>query len=426
MNVLCLHHRGAPADTPYHRWARAAGHGPPLLLASREHLEREGEQLPLAQGYRYVEALDAYDATGRLEARVLDLARDLGVRRLLACHERDLPRAARLREILDLPGPRPEAVLPSGDRLELTERARAAGLATAAARAVDSATDVLAFAARHGFPLLVRPRRTGAPGPSRLLVSRAELRGWLAEAPGPHRPGLMVETRPAGRRYQVHGLVLGGRLAWAWPADRVNRRASGLNWVTETTLSPDRPLTLALLERTGRLVAALPPGRAHVIRADFVRTPAGRLVLLDLTDGIGTDAGRGLCRTALGVDSAEALARVQLGLEPRSAGPDRPLRMAARLSLVRPAGTVRALPAPPPFPWADRFRAHVTAGLRLHGPADAADVALSAYVTAPDRTRCHTRLRLLERWITDGGITAMEPTRVALAARNQSGGRTTQ
>ncbi|GAA1902444.1 hypothetical protein GCM10009716_10410 [Streptomyces sodiiphilus] len=401
MSVLFLHHRGSLADTPYHRWTREAGGGPPLLLTSREHLEREDEQLPLAEGYRYVEALDGYDSTGRLEARVLDLARDLRVRRLVACHERDLQRAARLRQILGLPGPRPQSLLPCDDRLVLKERARAAGLATSPGQAVDSATDVLTFAARHGFPLLLRPRRPEAAGASRLIASRAELTAWLDDDAGPHRPGLMVQALPVGRRYQVHGLLLGGRAVLTWPSDRVSRRVGGLDWTTETTLSPNHPLTLALLERTERLVAVLPSGPAHVIRADFVRTPLG-LVLLDLVDGIGPDAGRGLCRAALGVDPAEALARVQLGLEPRSTGPDRPLRIAARLTLVRPAGAVRALPGPPPFPWVDRFRTHVDRSLRLNGPADATDFAVSAYVTAPGRTLCFSRLRLLERWIGHG------------------------
>ncbi|MGJ3561618.1 hypothetical protein ACR6C2_38570 [Streptomyces sp. INA 01156] len=131
MSVLVLHQIGSLRGSPYHEWLD--GHdGDVLLLTCAENLRLVAEELPPpGSGYAHAEALDGYDGSGLLEERALDLARERGVRHVVACHERDLERAAVLREILSLPGQRMDTVEPFRDKTLMKRIAADAGLAAA-------------------------------------------------------------------------------------------------------------------------------------------------------------------------------------------------------------------------------------------------------------------------------------------------------
>ncbi|HEV3406258.1 MAG TPA: NikS protein, partial [Candidatus Dormibacteraeota bacterium] len=94
-------HRGPLAGTPYDRWLSDLGTHV-LLLAAQEQLDLSGDALPREGAYRHVEAVRGYDVNGYVEMRALQLARRHGVRHIVATQERDLERAAQLREILGL------------------------------------------------------------------------------------------------------------------------------------------------------------------------------------------------------------------------------------------------------------------------------------------------------------------------------------
>ncbi|SER12979.1 Biotin carboxylase [Streptomyces sp. yr375] len=135
--------------------------------------------------------------------------------RIVALHESDLDLAAELRAEFDLPGVRGEDLRPLRDKLLMARRLQAAGLPVpATAPAPDHAT-VAAFAAEHGWPVLVKPRR----GTASVGVTRLDSPQELARYPFPRDTALLVQPWLPDRILHVDGVFTGENLG-VWRASR--------------------------------------------------------------------------------------------------------------------------------------------------------------------------------------------------------------
>ena len=410
MGALILHHRGSLAASPYDRWL-ADYDGDVVLLASRQHLELVGEELPSGDtGYRQLEALPDYEAGGRVEARALELARRYRLDRIIACQEQDLERAAQLREILGLPGQRLSSVLVFRDKVMMKDAARAAGIPVAAYRDVECAVDIIAFAAEHGFPIVVKPRDSAASIDVAILHTPEALDGYLdrAELSGRYRPNLMVESFVPGPMCHIDGLVIGGRVIFAWPSQYLFVEADFAEdhrGRLDVTLDPDDPLTARLLDFADRLLDALPGPDNFAFHAEVFHTPDDRLVLCEIACRTGGTAIRQILRTLFGVDANEAWVRAELGLPVPivlDRTPLRPSTMAGQLSVTRRPGTVLAVPGRPPFPWIEQAAVFVRAGQTINRAAFSSDLMASFVVAGSDRELVERRLRRVETWFLSG------------------------
>jgi biotin carboxylase len=408
MGVLILHY--GPLDiTPYDRWL-ADYDGDILLLASREYAERVGERLPDNGRYRHAELVAGYEASGSVEARALELAGQYRVDRIIACQERDLERAAQLRELLDLPGQRLSSVLPFRNKVMMKDAVRASGVPVAAYRDVECATDIITFAGEHGFPIVVKPRDSAGSIGLKIIESSAELDAFLDQVDlyGQYQPNLMVESFVPGPMCHIDGLVVGGQLVFAWPSQYLFRLASFAedpNGRLDVTLDPDDPLTARLLKFTDQVLEALPGPDNFAFHAEVFHTPDDQLVLCEIACRTGGAAIRSVMRTLFGVDPNEVWVRAELGLPlPVDTGslPLRPSTMAGQLVLVKRPGAVLDVPGTPPFPWVEKSNIFIRPGQTMTKPAYSADFLASFVVSGPARQDCESRMRQLERWFFDG------------------------
>ncbi|MGV9242159.1 ATP-grasp domain-containing protein [Streptomyces sp. NPDC003710] len=431
MSVLVLHQVGSVHAVPYDQWF-ADYDGDVLLLVSRDNLERVGEELPPAgAGYAHAEAVDGYDTGGELEERALDLARQHGVRHVVASHERDLERAAVLREILALPGQQPDSVLPFRDKSLMKKLAAAAGVQVAAHREIETATDIVSFAAEHGYPVVLKPRDSAGSVGLRILHTREELEGYLEhdfDLYGAGQPNIIAEEYVPGPLCHVDGLVLGGKVALAWPSQYQYALAT---YATDTgpridlTLDTDDPLAHRLLAFTERLLQALPGPENFAFHAEVFHTPDDELVLCEIACRTGGAAIRDVITLLFGADPTRSWLRAELGLPvsvPRTSGAERPLprTMTGQMVLMKRPGRVVAVPeTPPDFPWIERFRVFVKPGRRMTAARTSSDFLCTVLVSGRDRAEVEERLRRVEAWflgelvledVAHGGAPSPGPT----------------
>ncbi|KPI00292.1 hypothetical protein OK074_5900 [Actinobacteria bacterium OK074] len=404
MNVLVLH-RGSLTANPYHRWL-ADHDGGIVLLACRDSLDRHGERLPTGDPrYLHAEALDAYDTDSLLEARAAELARRYGVTQIVACQERDLERAARLRQDLALVGPLPDEVAPFRDKWTMKHRARLAGLPVAEHALVTNPDRLLAFVGRHGLPAVVKPRRGAGSVGLRILTDRTEVDGFVASGACAHRePAWLVESFVPGGMCHIDGLVTGGRIRSMWPFQYLYTLASfreDRDARLDLPFDPGDPLAHRLLDFGRGVLRALPGPEDFAFHIEVFRTPEDELVLCEAACRAPGAALRDVHRTMFGFDPAQAAVRAQLGL-PLPAGasdrvPARPRVLAGQMLLMKRPGTVRRLPesleGSPGLAW---HRIFVEVGGRMTAPTYSADVLAAFVVSGPTRAVCERRMRELD------------------------------
>ncbi|MEU0720039.1 hypothetical protein ABZ498_23015 [Streptomyces lavendulocolor] len=240
---------------------------------------------------------------------------------VLALSEFDLELAAELRQRFGVPGRGPREVAAVRDKVVMKGLVEAAGLRVPAFRATPTAAEVRDFAARHGYPFVLKPR-AGADSQGVHVVPDA---GRLEELlDGAELGDAQCEEYVDGVLYQVDGVVAGGELLTlrSWRCG-----GSCLDFATGTAFSSvandDRDFERRVTAFTERVCAALgitdDVFHLEVFRVEGRGDGAGdEIVFLE----VGARAGGGQVRVVwdevYGVDLVAASALVQIGDVPKT------------------------------------------------------------------------------------------------------------
>ncbi|MFI1966483.1 ATP-grasp domain-containing protein [Streptomyces pathocidini] len=206
---------------------------------------RAARQLPA--GAAAVEIVGSTeDAKAVREAVDALVSRNGAPTRIVALHETDLDLAAELRGEYGLPGQRTETLQPLRDKLLMARRLAAAGVPVPATAPAEDRTAVAEFAERHGWPVLLKPRR----GTASAGITRLDGPDRLAAYAFPPDTAMVVQPWLPHRVLHVDGVHTGEGLG-VWRASRY--LSTCLEFTGGTALGSVELDDLAALERIGRI-----------------------------------------------------------------------------------------------------------------------------------------------------------------------------
>ncbi|GAA2742182.1 ATP-grasp domain-containing protein [Kitasatospora cinereorecta] len=248
-----------------------------------------------------------------VRAAVDALAAELGPpERIVALHEVDLDVAAELREDLKVPGDTPAELDPFRDKLAMARRLAGQGVAVPAAAEAPDRAAVAAFAAQHGWPVILKPVR----GTASAHVTRLDGPADLARHTFPAGLPLMVQAYLPHAVLHVDGLADGGELR-VWRASRyVNTCLDFTRGEALGSVELDDPVLLkAVGEFTHAAVAAMSTGpwvfHLELFASDDSTDPV--LHVLEVGARPGGAEVPFVWREVHGVDLMAATVDVQLG-----------------------------------------------------------------------------------------------------------------
>ncbi|SDI71915.1 ATP-grasp domain-containing protein [Actinokineospora alba] len=365
-HILILNRFDRETDCRYPRYVDHAVDRVAYIASTAGH---SGVDTALAEAVGVVDDLADWQAVSKL---ALGIVREFGpLDHVVALFERDLEVAARLRELLDVPGPRPAEIERVRDKVTMKELVVAAGLRVPRFTDVGSPEQVARFAEETGFPVVLKPRDGSGSQGIYLINSAASLAETLASP----LENYSCEEFIDATMYQVDGVVQDG-------AVRVLRAFRLLNTCLDYTLgqpfgsvASDDPVLEKRLAGYSEVVMAALGVRDSVFHlevfvvdrpADPTAVPAAYddLVFLEVAARPGGAELPHLWREVYGLDLLEVATRLTLGESPRlapsAAGgeaggyllmpepPVRPCRVVSTTSLLDrvPEMYAEVLPAP--------------------------------------------------------------------------------
>jgi biotin carboxylase len=370
--------------TPYRDWLGAeAGL---RLIVPRTDVEHS---LPGWVDPDSVIAVPEYENSGAVELAAVAAYQDRPFGHLIALSEYDLLRAARLRELLDLPGQGSESARAFRDKAVMKERWRRAGVPSAPFRSLETPADLLEFAGEVGFPVVVKPRTGSGSRSVRVLSSLSELNEWLVETwsvSALQRSNWLAEGFVHGRIVHVDGILRGDEFEVAWPS----RITAQLQYVSRgglvsAQLDADDPLVEPCRALTRAALSALPHTDPVLFHAELWECADGRLLMNEIASREGGSNIPPTIRYAFGVSLAERFVRQMVHPEQDpGAVPDRPVRAAGFAIVAPPRGTIMSIPPLKAYaakPWLGGVRLHAKVGKTYSDPASTADVVASCVLT---------------------------------------------
>ena len=188
--------------------------------------------------------------------------------------------AARLREVLGVPGMTVAETVPFRDKGRMKQVLEAAGLRTPRHARSRTMRDCLDAAATIGYPVVVKPIAGAGSADTHRVDDRAALERLLPALA--HVEEVSVEEYVAGEEYTFDTICAGGEvlfhnLAWYRPKPIVGRNVEWISPQTVTLRAVDDPLLAPGVELGRKVLAALgfTTGFTHM---EWFLTPGGEAV----------------------------------------------------------------------------------------------------------------------------------------------------
>ncbi|MER7172986.1 ATP-grasp domain-containing protein [Streptomyces mesophilus] len=359
-----------------------------------------------ASGDRYEQLVPVADylESSQVELTAYRLHQERPFDMVVALAEFDLLRAARLRELLGIPGQSVASAMAYRDKLVMKRTLGAAGVPVAGYAEVSAASDILAFAERSGFPFVVKPRRGAGSMGVEIVHDTADLERVALAHPGlgsDEGASLLAEEYVPNSTLHVDGLIVGGEVRLIWPSTHGEtstldyREGGGLMSCMLDRTDPRWEPSVKLVHET---IAALPTPGTTLFHAEVFHTPDGRMLMNEIASRIGGAKVARALRAAFGISPVSEYLRALATGEVGFASGMEPEQLAGWLLMPPSPGRIRHIPTSCPVPDIDEFSVYAAAGQETKSAIASVDGLMTVVAVGEERAAVGKRLEETRDW----------------------------
>ncbi|MCX2829472.1 hypothetical protein CN568_24185 [Bacillus pseudomycoides] len=321
-------------------------------------------------GYSLVKGFRNYDSNGLVEVEAVKLGKEHSISRVIALDERDLLRAARIREALDIPGQSVESARAFRHKPTMKSYIKKAGLPCPDYMEVYSPMDLYKFILKNGFPIVVKPQDGFGSINTKVIWNWEQAEEFMESTA---LVNMMVETFVDGEMYHSNGLIMDGEIVFLavgrYGTVPLNRVAGGgyqqvLGALTEL-LSPDEEIFSRIYEFTNNIVKSLPAPNHSSFHCEMFHTANDQLVFCEIASRTaGARIGECIIQS-YGVDLNAEWSRLECGLDvtvPRNIVPK---QLSASYLIPTRRGKLISMIDSFPFSWVTEYQPRVKEGEEL-------------------------------------------------------------
>lgn len=366
MAVLVLNRFGKdrPHMTQFREWLHELEE--PLYMFTDEEFAGQFNDFDIVRTFKN------FSVNERVEVEALRLYADKPYRKVIALDERDLIRAARLRERIGLPGQSVESAVAYRDKTVMKSYIQRAGLNCPKYRKLVSALDLYDFVQENGLPVVVKPiDGFGSVGTTfvhteedlETVYERGQFEGW------------MVEAFVQGEMFDVDGVIVDRRMKFGSVGRYINGAMvfhEGIGLLVEM-VTPKEPIFARIQEFARQVIDAMPSPQFASFHFELFHTPDDQLVFCEIASR--TVGGRiGECvNQSYGIDLNREWVRLDTGLEHSIPTVDAWSQYSAVYLIPKRNGKLVSMIEKFPFEWVTEYQPRMKAGEQTHGNASSVD-----------------------------------------------------
>lgn len=393
--TILIFNRLPHEDVPYEVWLKDLNEEL-VLLTSKTYADH------FTKGYKKVFSFENYDFNSAVEFKALQLYEESPYRFVIATAERDILRAAKIREYLGLEGQSWESALSFRDKVKMKTILQKANVRVPHFAYLESVVDLYQFIRNHGYPVVVKPVDGMGSRNTEILYHDEDTIRFLEHG---LPPGLEVEEFIEGEMYHVDGLVLNGELKLCWPSKYLNHCLAFQegDYLGSYLLSPNNPLTQRLRQYVTSILNILPTPLHTSFHAEVFHTPNDELILCEIACRTG---GSRICeeyRQAFEVDLTGFAVQAQCGLTvevPKRVKEGKgPKEQYGFIGLPPKRGIFLSGPKKDELPdWVVEYRLLSKAGQYYDGPHTSVDYSVTLLVKGETELEVQARLSSMAQY----------------------------
>lgn len=284
-----------------------------LLISSGKTDEIEKEKISSKVS---VWKVPSYSDSSSLEYALMTFSRKRIINAICCTSEKDITRAAILREALGVRGQLLDSACAFRDKIYMKEILSEAGLPIPSFAHCKSITDIHRFMEKQPLPLVVKPIDADS-SKEVIFIRKEEDLKKIAYIPGFFdNKGWDVEEFVDGVVFHIDGLTKDREILVAWPSQYVNQCVDCLSgrWFGSYFLHPKDPRTSPLIKFSHSVIQALPNTAGSAFHLEVFMKPNNEIVFLEIASRPGGGVIRQSWIENFGIDLIEQHIFLQAGL----------------------------------------------------------------------------------------------------------------
>jgi hypothetical protein len=327
--------------------------------------------------------------------------------RIVAVHEVDILRAAKLRQLLNLPGQNFESAQHFRRKTMMKQCLKNHGFLVPSFAPIQSAADILDFMNHHSFPLILKPDLgTGSRGVT-ILHSQNQVLSFLKKKrvfPANQPLDWQIEEFIPGQMYHINGLVLHGQVVASWPAlyPHQSIKMTQGHFASSILLSQENPLTNKLNSYAKHILEILPTPLHTAFHLEVFVTPSDEIIFCEIASRIGGKGVRLSWLESFGIDLGKIFVEAQVAWENYSDAKKhflKPSVLSGEIWFPTRQGTLQAIEKICPYTWVKDYQVFFKPGERITKSQDINScVAGTALFIGSNESEMHQRLGEFVHW----------------------------
>lgn len=402
-----------PHDVTPYEYLYAQLNKPLVMLTSQE----TASGYPM-EAYTYFEAFEDFPNNSEVIERAIHLHQKYQFESVVALHEFDLLRAAKLRELLNIKGQSFKSATHFRDKVIMKEKVAEYGLRVPKHKRLTSVNELLSFIKTNGYPIIVKPISGAGTIGANILRSPQDLEQFLIGNPDlshnitgssktvPHLTELEVEEYITGTLHHIDGIVLNGEVAFICASQYLsgtttNFKKDGI--LASWHLHPSNPLAKRLFAYTKEVLKALDTPLNTTFHCELFHTGDDDIVLCEIASRCG-GARVGTCtQNTFGVNLFHTFTRLQVGFPtsiPNNGEDFHPKALSSWVLFTPIEGILRSIPKEDPPKWVTEYRILGKVGQVYSDALLSVDHFASVVLEGKSEQECNQRIYEINDWFT--------------------------